>query len=256
MLGAVAVLIYPTVHFYLGELRLEPGSQVAVQRYILLSVLHFLVPFSILAIFLTIGLGSIQLGHTLVYRGVLEPIYQATVSNARMQLQASDYYRSASETLQTRLLTDLDSKAKEFGNKVFNNGIVQDIRNGLGVLMAGMILPILAAGILGFIIPYLVLGGWRRGIFYMIVILISWQAEGLVEKSVPSTFLLQSDSILTTGFIILCVLFNALLFESIFERLIEHNEPCPNCGALVNEEDLYCPHCGLAAVPSSTHTSQ
>jgi hypothetical protein len=25
---------------------------------------------------------------------------------------------------------------------------------------------------------------------------------------------------------------------------------------LVNEEDLYCPHCGLAAVPSSTHTSQ
>jgi hypothetical protein len=103
----------------------------------------------------------------------------------------------------------------------------------------------LAAVALLFVLPYLVLGGWRRGVFYMLVLAASFFLEDELQRAAPTWFSLRSRSVAALLIVAFAVFANALFFDWVFETSTERTKVCPGCQAQLDEYDMHCSVCGL-----------
>jgi hypothetical protein len=95
-----------------------------------------------------------------------------------------------------------------------------------------------------FVIPYLWLGGWKRGIFYFLLLI----ASSLIEDKIKENFIpwldLKTSSLATSVFIWFIILSIALLLDWIYDSTTNKKILCPACQTLIDDCD-FCPFCGF-----------
>lgn len=102
----------------------------------------------------------------------------------------------------------------------------------------------LTALLLLFVVPYLILGGWGRGLFYMFILGVSFALENKLTIVAPTWFRLADDSISQGPFIAFFVLINALFFDWLFEVVTNRRKICPACKTELEKNSMFCPECG------------
>jgi hypothetical protein len=102
-----------------------------------------------------------------------------------------------------------------------------------------------AALLLLFVVPYLILGGWARGIFYMVLLWASFALENRLTISAPTWFQLPPDSVAQGPFIAFFVFINALFFDWLFEATVERKKICPACKTELDQDSMFCARCGF-----------
>lgn len=104
---------------------------------------------------------------------------------------------------------------------------------------------VITAFLLYFVVPYLLLGGWQRGIFYMIMIALSyWIGELCVEYS-PAWFGLPEDSWGRLPAAAFFVFVTTLFFDWVFGTLVNKSRLCPACQSEQPRQARYCSNCGF-----------
>jgi hypothetical protein len=102
----------------------------------------------------------------------------------------------------------------------------------------------MTALLLLFVVPYLILGGWGRGLFYIFILGISFALENQLTIIAPTWFMLSQDSISQGPFIAFFVLINALFFDWLFEVFTNRKKICPSCKTELDQKTLFCSECG------------
>lgn len=248
--GALMVLVvaFPVVRFYLRELQIGQTAQdVSFQRYLiyLLSKLAWLpILIVILSQLLFPGVFTV---HRYLYRSFILPELEAEIMKKRSVIISLDI---ANETIQRRRDRLLES---------FDNTVVDELPDYGSVsaqdtAVFGFIIPsalkiavwwFFAAVVLLFVTPYFVLGKWRRGLFYVAVLAMSFTIENALQQSAPTWFSLQPRSVSSALVVAFAVFANALFFDWLFDTLSERKKMCPSCQFQVDQDVAYCPMCGL-----------
>ena len=108
-----------------------------------------------------------------------------------------------------------------------------------------MVWMVLTGALLMFVLPYLSIGGWWRGVFYIALLFAASRLEDLLRANSTRVLGLDASTFGTTLIIGFFILTSALLFDWVYDFLTEKKKVCPNCHSLI-ENHVYCPVCGLA----------
>jgi hypothetical protein len=108
---------------------------------------------------------------------------------------------------------------------------------------------LLLAALFAVVLPFLILGGWLRGAFFMVLLAaVSWTEVG-AQRYVTSTlgrwFSSDDSTWLVPALVSLAVFSNAIVFEWIYELLLERRRGCVACRADVEAGAAFCPSCGM-----------
>lgn len=103
----------------------------------------------------------------------------------------------------------------------------------------------LTALLLLFVVPYLILGGLGRGLFYMVVLGVSFALENKLTIVAPTWFRLPNGSISQGPFIAFFIFINALFFDWIFDVFTNRKKICPACKTEMETTSLFCSQCGF-----------
>jgi hypothetical protein len=103
----------------------------------------------------------------------------------------------------------------------------------------------LTAFFLLFVLPYLILGGWGRGIFYIIVLGLSFALENRLTLYAPTWFSLSPNGLSRVLFVAFFVFVNALFFDWLFDTITNRKKACPACKLEMDKVSLYCSQCGF-----------
>lgn len=246
--GVVACL--PALRFYLRELRVDPDlDRASIQRYLIFRLSKLaLVPIMVVLLG-RLTLPSLFQVHAHVYRDHIMPRFRADILTIRAAVTAVDVDDVSSQQRKDRLLAYLDDMitdelvspglvVTENNQEILNFAIPSALNFAVWVLFTDIVLL--------FVLPYLALGGWRRGLLYMAILAAAFAAEGTLQKNAPTWFSLRPDSIGSLLIVAFAVFANALFFDWVFEMVTERRKPCPGCQAQLYASDAYCSICGLS----------
>lgn len=248
VLLAIAICA-PKLHFFLRELRLDPAiDEAGAQRYLI----YYLAQIALLPIVVILAAQVVLPGvlrtHTYIYRTHIEPKLEANLLETRAEIAALSTDDESIQQRRDRMLDTFDEILKanwlDYGLAVTEEDTeVLDV----GIPLALNIVAWLAFAAIAllFVLPYLVLGGWRRGLFYMLLLAASFFIENGLEKSAPTWFSLKARSVGSILIIASAVFANALFFDWLFERSTERKKACPGCQAQLDDYDVHCSVCGL-----------
>ncbi|MBI3175735.1 MAG: DUF4332 domain-containing protein [Chloroflexi bacterium] len=103
----------------------------------------------------------------------------------------------------------------------------------------------LTAILLLFVIPYLILGGWGRGLSYIFILWISFSLENWLTAISPTWFQLPRGGVITGLFVAVFIFINALFFDWLFDVGTQRKKVCPACKTELDRESLFCSECGF-----------
>lgn len=225
------------------------------KRLLLLIILSIL---GSVAIFSFVFIFAFRLSAT-VYNITLDrfilPSYNTTIQNSCEQVamqesgndSSSDTYLSTlhlcNESIKPKLASEYIDKLQVVGRietllKMGQQGFYWWINNLLVWILIAGIIPI-------FVIPFLSLGGWWRGIFYVFLLFSASQIEDLLSLNLPQWLNLDVNTTQTHLFIWFFILVFALLFDWWYDAATESQKICPACQTLI-DDNSYCPICGMA----------
>ena len=121
------------------------------------------------------------------------------------------------------------------------------IRKASGLAALNMVVwTALTAYLLLFVLPYLILGGWRRGMFYILLLAVGLSTENILTAYSPAWFMLPADSAGSFLLVAFFVLANALLFDWLFSEITREKTVCLCCGSHIEKGSRFCNTCGFA----------
>jgi hypothetical protein len=250
--GVVAgcVLAIPTLRFYLQELEAHPTMDNAgLQRCFVFQLFRIALILTMIVLLAQVALPALVGAHTAVYRTLIVPRLKADVLNVRSAMVDLDLEDESRRQNLERFLASFDAKVTDnlgtYG-LVVTEGDREWLDLGIPLALNFSVWTLLVGVALLFVLPYLALGGWRRGLFYLVTLLAAFIVEGVLQESAPTWFSLRPRS-LGAGLIVAFAVFaHALFFEWVFELLTERRKVCPRCHAHLRAVDAYCSACGLS----------
>jgi hypothetical protein len=161
------------------------------------------------------------------------------------------------------LLDSADMERRQKILKIIDEGIVNRLEE-LGLPVSEGKLDVIAEGIplaanavswlallcfaLFFVIPYLLFGGWGKGLFYMIILGVAFIADKILTKTAPSWFSLKPGSAAGSFIVVFVVFANALLFDWLYDLATMRRKSCISCSSNIEEADRYCKKCGFMQI--------
>ena len=116
---------------------------------------------------------------------------------------------------------------------------------GFPILLNLIFWVVIISYLMLFVIPYLAMGGWWKGLFYMFILGLSFFSENVLQKVAPEWFMLSTGSLPSILIIAFFVFANALFFDWLFELGAEKGKVCPSCHTHLDILDNYCSGCGF-----------
>ena len=236
----------PLFRFYLSNARNnhDPGS---IKRYMVYQLAKVLM-IPIMVVLLTqVTLPAVFYLHRSAYLNWIVPPAHAKVAGIRVQVANFPVEDPTEIERQDELLSAIDEEDQNLEHQGLpitpEDTSLTDLYIPAALNMVAW--TALTAYFMLFFLPYLILGGWKRGIFYILILGLSFNLENLLTHYSPTWFSLPPGSAGSTLFIAFFIFANALFFDWLFDALTEKNKPCPSCRTNLPEEALYCSNCGF-----------
>lgn len=242
------VVSFPLLGFYWSEYRQKPDfDQTAAQRYLVYYLSKVLVIPVMILLLVWVALPIALRTHTDYSQKHIIPdlrrdilSFQAEIINLEIQDEKADARRQlALKRLEEDILPQIEDMI--FIPLEGDSGI---FTYAIPVAMNMVIWVALSSYIALFVFPYLLLGGCRRGLLYVLILGVSFFTENVLAAKAPQWFSLPPGSpqgILTIAFFVFA---NALFLDWVFDRFTERTKPCLLCNQIVDEKDLFCSTCG------------
>ena len=150
------------------------------------------------------------------------------------------------------LVERLGELGQQYGSiaTTMNEAIEELTSDALPILVRALVPSLLVVLLVFIVVPFLALGGWLRGAFFLVLLVTitftETSAERLVTEHLTRVFAVPSGSPVALLLIGFAVFGNAILFEWVFESTIERKPPCAGCRAPVDQGARYCSYCGMA----------
>jgi hypothetical protein len=239
----------PVLHFYLRELDVDLAvDDASVQRYLIFRLCKLAFVPIMVVFFAQFALPALLQAHAYIHRAHIVPRFRADILEIRAAITAIDLDDELNQERQERLLGYLDEMATD---RLADYGLVvtsedREMLDFAVPLALNAAVWVLFTDIaLLFVLPYFVLGGWRRGLFYMIMLVAAFIVEDALQESAPTWFSLKPRSVSSYLFVAFAVFANALFFDWLFYTLAEKRKVCSGCHARLHTSDAYCSVCGL-----------
>lgn len=244
--GLVTLVVsYPTLRFIFKEYRADPDIEPqAIQRYFIYKLAQFVLLPLMVILLIEVALPAARYIYSRVNQEILAPQFQNALMDAREAIRALPSGDSVFEDERTRMLQKLDFVGQEMLLSWINFGEDDEFHLMLSLVRNMVAWIALTAVVALFVLPYLALGGWLSGLFYMLLLAISFSLENILQRVSPGWFSLKNP--LGSGVMIaVCIFSSALFFDWLYDAWTEPKKACPGCGRMVEERDFYCPTCGL-----------
>ena len=245
LLGVVTSL--PILRFYFKEFK-EKNDHPSVQR-IMIYYLSKVLSIPLMVVLLTQIAMPVSFGlHRELYLDLIAPRARQELLRKRDEIVKLEIVSPSEESRREQLLLVLDdeilAKLNSFGTVISaEDTSIVDIYIPAALNM--VVWTALTAYVLLFVFPYLILDGWKRGIFYILILAISFNLENILSKYSPSWFMLKERSTSSLLMIAFFIFANALFFDWLFDVLTEKKKICPSCGTSLPKESFFCSHCGF-----------
>jgi hypothetical protein len=178
------------------------------------------------------------IAHDWMYEKYIYPRYTERLDGLRLSVADSEF---DDEEMQAELLDIIDH---ELGAQhCLDSFSYEDL--GLPVILNVVFWIVITTYVMLFVIPYLAMGGWGKGLFYMVILGMSFLTENVLEKAAPEWFGLESGSVPSILIIAFFIFANALFFDWMYELGAEKTRVCPGCHAHLEDADRYCSRCGF-----------
>ncbi|MBE0681294.1 MAG: DUF4332 domain-containing protein [Anaerolineales bacterium] len=227
----------------------------SLKRYLLYMLIHILFVFAGMYAMITAVLTGTNTAYNLIYERAILPNYlqkmDRTCEQEALTLAnndpASPLYSSAMDECDN-FLKPLVIALKEPSIRMLDPNVSlwsleePSLKWAVNTFLVWMVLT---GALLMFVIPYLAIGGWWRGIFYMVLLFAASRLEDFLKANSAPGLGLDASTFGATLTIAFFILTSALLFDWAYAALTEKKKVCPNCQALI-DNFVYCPVCGLA----------
>ncbi len=124
-----------------------------------------------------------------------------------------------------------------------------EVARALGTFAAYLTPSLVLGALLGLVVPFLIMGGWLRGAFFVVLLATLAFTESGVERyltsHLSSWFRLSEGSTLIPLLSGAVMFGNAIAFEWIFELMQDRPDTCRACGADVTRDASFCGSCGM-----------
>ncbi|MCA1900088.1 MAG: DUF4332 domain-containing protein [Chloroflexi bacterium] len=249
--GGLLLVLYislPVLRFYRKAFAdIKRVEQSTLQRYFIHTLFKAMtLPLAVLLLLKFVIPSAVGL-HEYIYRNAIAPSVQNKLLEQRRiveSLQFKDEIDQRAQRYVSQYFVEENLKKTETLGSLTNQQGIELLELGVRTGLHIVVWWTLAAYLLLFVLPYLLLGGWRRGLFYMAVLACSFYLEDRLSLYAPSWFRLPADSaggVLLIGFLVFA---NALLFDWIFDNFSNKSKTCPSCETILEVDDLYCSECG------------
>ncbi len=244
--GIAAALAGPRLRFYLREFRADPlADEGGLRRALIASIVDLSTGIILLIAGLQIVLPLIMTTIRPLVDGRFEAVYLAEVAAIREGAAAAEPAGREAQAARDRLVAALDRRIAEAeADSIFSfdtEGVQATLDMGLGALMWMLI----AALALLFVGPYLIVGGWRRGLFYIALLAASFAIDGPLQRNIPRLVGLREGTLITAALVAFLVFASALLFDWLYDTLTDTRRVCPGCRTPIDRAARFCPACGL-----------
>lgn len=241
----------PTLKSYYSRYKdKDTASEDAVKSFLILNFFSFAkIPifiFLLIKLFIPLAFSSFQFSNNTL----ITPIFKNELVQAKSELQhlvyttTDDYVRDKSleyiENIDSETIPHLYSPQIT----VLADSMIPLLERSIGALI-WMVLIVVG---LGLVMPYFFLGGWKRGVFYILVLASSFYVEEVLQKQTPEWFFIKQDSISAFLIIAFVIFANAVFFDWLYDAFKSKKKICENCGANINIEDRFCVDCGLPLI--------
>jgi hypothetical protein len=245
------VIAYPSVKFYIREIRFSKAiEKSAFQRY-LIDLLGQIVEIPLLIFFMTrLLLPGVQfLGSNIDYKFILpgftRQVYGSCLA-ALPELATTFHWTSPLSEKAAPACTRWITYKWADNVKISQENVINDVQITMDWLTKGAILWIVVTAILLlFILPYLIIGGIYKGLAYILLLLAVAQAQGWLESNSLGWIGLNSESVGSEALVLFIVIACALTFDWLIGVLTERKKVCQECKLELDDGDLYCSGCGL-----------
>lgn len=241
----------PGVLYLITKLRENKGlNKEGVQRYLVYLLCQFsLIPIVIVAFTGYVLPLSFDF-HSMIYRNWLVPPLKSEVQETLQQLKSDINISSAvkRDTYIQRIEEKITpEKLDEFGLIVTSEND-EVIELAIPIAKQMIVSLVYTAFILLFLLPYFILRGGGKGIFYIILLAVSFFLENRLQTTAPDWFSLYPNSFLAWVIIGFALLSSALFFNWLYNLVTEKRKFCPQCNNELEENALFCSYCGLVQV--------
>jgi hypothetical protein len=242
-----AVIVFPTF-LKLVSFRRKDVSKTAIQRFIVFTIVYI----SALPVILLLGTRfmvpvSLQL-HTSIMEKIVNPRFQVITEQAIKSIAGYSTKNDQEEFLKQDYLF----KIAEFGEEVPDNLLLISPEIKASIMGQGLrslnraILAIFGmAFVFIYLLPYLVYGGIGKGVYYILLLLISLRLDDYLQANSPSWFGTSLNPVVSTIIIYVCLLSSALFFDWLYDYFTDIHKFCPSCSQELGYADQYCGQCGM-----------
>lgn len=122
-------------------------------------------------------------------------------------------------------------------NHMLKIGIAKSLNSISGMLFAVVLMV--------FIFPYLIFGGLGKGIFFILLLSISFSLDNFLQAQSPTWFSSETNPLASATIIAICLLASALFFDWLYDFITSQPKFCPSCDQELSQDDLFCKSCGL-----------
>jgi hypothetical protein len=177
----------------------------------------------------------------------LVPVFEQAMIEHRADVAAfgeEDVDLERKQTLLYHIDHDILAAPAEF--LVATPQLVDEIGTTVLPMIANMVAWLIVAAILTLIVtPYLMFRGIPRGVFYALLLFVTFHLENLFQRNAPSWFGLPQESDVAPWLVAFLIFANALFFDWVYESLTDPQATCPGCQTQFGVSARYCPECGL-----------
>ena len=246
LLGIAASL--PVLRFYQKGVRLRDNLE-SLHRY-MIFYLTKVMTLPLMVVLLTQFAMPLAFDlHRNLYREWIVPPVRVELLEMRTQIEIMELESEEDELRRDEILDTLDEEIlpglHKFG--VVSSEADTSFEDAYIPAALNMVVwTALTAYLLLFVLPYLILGGWRRGMFYMLLLAVSLNTENILTAYSPTWFMLPADSAGSFLLVAIFILANALLFDWLFSEITREKTVCLCCGSHIETNSRFCNVCGFA----------
>jgi hypothetical protein len=243
------IVTLPTLRFLFNEYKKDPAIEPAgIQRYLIYLLSHAALLPVMVVLFAQVTFPGLVRIHTGIYDRTIVPQVSSAVAEVRTAILAIDAQGEATQESREVTLRRIDRFLKD---EIESYGLIVPPSDSslLDTVIPAATQAVAWMGLVAvlglFIAPYFVLGGWKKGVFYAVLLGVSFGLENRLQQTAPGWFNLKAPSPASVVVIALAIFASALFFDWLYDRFTEHTRPCPGCSKMIDPEVFYCPICGL-----------
>ena len=240
------VVSYPVIEFFLQMRKEGKDKESHLQKFLIYRFSQaLLIPYVVILLTNIVLPQSLRL-HDAFFQAQIEPAIRKEIIAVRDELASLEFDDQNDLASQQYLVAAINNVTlvEIETDYVFSDTAGQYLLNViLPIIVRAVIGLILTAYALLFVLPYFLLGGWKRGLLYTVILFVSFQTENFISNYAPNWFLLDEKSVSASLVIAFFVLANALLFDWIIDT--RGKKICASCDTQLDEDVLFCHECGF-----------